>query len=53
MIFIVIVLGVINTFLLYCCIFVGKKADMMSVDFNDRQIIKKNERKNPVKDKEA
>lgn len=53
MIFIVIVLGLLNTFALYCCILVGKRADMMSEDLTDRQIIEKNENDNSEKDKEA
>ena len=52
MIFIVVILGLLNTFFLYCCILVGKRADMMSEDFRDRQTIEENGNEIPEKDKE-
>ena len=53
MIFIVVILGLLNTFFLYCCILVGKRADMMTEDFRDRQTIEENGNEIPEKDKEA
>ena len=53
MIIIVVILGLLNTFFLYCCILVGKRADMMSEDFRDRQTIEENGNEIPEKDKEA